>query len=100
MAVSETIPDVVAGSSPASVANSTKMNELEIKRKEFDVLGKKLRLKYTTMSRNVGLETFTDNDYFETEYKFNTQREAESFFDSFSQESAKAMKLMIDFAMS
>ena len=84
----------------ALTANSTKMNELEIKRKEFEVLGKKLRLKYTTMSRNVGLETFTDNDYFETEYKFNTQREAESFFDSFSQESAKAMKLMIDFALS
>lgn len=100
MAVSETIPDVVAGSSPASVANSTRMKELEIKTKEFDVLGKKLRLKYTTMSRNVALETFTDNDYFGTEYKFNTQSQAEKFFDSFSQESAKVMKLMIDFAMS
>ena len=100
MAVSETIPDVVAGSSPASVANSTRMKELEIKTKEFDVVGKKLRLKYTTMSRNVALETFTDNDYFGTEYKFNTQSQAEKFFDSFSQESAKAMKLMIDFAMS
>jgi hypothetical protein len=52
------------------------------------------------MSRNVALETFTDNDYFGTEYKFNTQSQAEKFFDSFSQESAKAMKLMIDFAMS
>jgi hypothetical protein len=100
MAVSETIPDVVAGSSPVSVANSTRMKELEIKTKEFDVVGKKLRLKYTTMSRNVALETFTDNDYFGTEYKFNTQSQAEKFFDSFSQESAKAMKLMIDFAMS
>jgi hypothetical protein len=100
MAVSETIPDVVAGSSPAFVANSTRMKELEIKTKEFDVVGKKLRLKYTTMSRNVALETFTDNDYFGTEYKFNTQSQAEKFFDSFSQESAKAMKLMIDFAMS
>jgi hypothetical protein len=100
MAVSETIPDVVADSNSASVANSTRMKELEIKTKEFDVLGKKLRLKYTTMSRNVALETFTDNDYFGTEYKFNTQSQAEKFFDSFSQESAKAMKLMIDFAMS
>ena len=100
MAVSETIPDVVAGSNPVSVANSTRMKELEIKTKEFDVVGKKLRLKYTTMSRNVALETFTDNDYFGTEYKFNTQSQAEKFFDSFSQESAKAMKLMIDFAMS
>ena len=72
----------------------------QIKLKEFDVLGKKLRLKYAPMSRNVSLETFTDNDYFETEYKFNTQREAVKFFDSFTQESAKAMKLMIDFAMS
>ncbi len=84
----------------ALTTNSTRMKELEIKTKEFDVLGKKLRLKYTTMSRNVGLETFTDNDYFGTEYKFNTQSQAEKFFDSFSQESAKAMKLMIDFAMS
>jgi hypothetical protein len=100
MAVSETIPDVVADSNSASVANSTRMKELEIKTKEFDVVGKKLRLKYTTMSRNVALETFTDNDYFGTEYKFNTQSQAEKFFDSFSQESAKAMKLMIDFAMS
>lgn len=74
--------------------------ESQIKRKEFDVLGKKLRLKYAPMSRNVALETFTDKDYFETEYRFNTQREAENFFDSFSQESAKAMKLMIDFALS
>jgi hypothetical protein len=84
----------------ALTANSTRMKELEIKTKEFDVVGKKLRLKYTTMSRNVALETFTDNDYFGTEYKFNTQSQAEKFFDSFSQESAKAMKLMIDFAMS
>lgn len=77
-------------------------NELEsqIKTKDFDVFGKKLRLKYAPMSRNVSLETFTDNDYFGTEYKFNTQREAEKFFDSFTQESAKAMKLMIDFAIS
>lgn len=77
-------------------------NELEsqIKTKDFDVFGKKLRLKYAPMSRNVSLETFTDNDYFGTEYKFNTQREAEKFFDSFTQESAKAMKLMIDFALS
>ena len=77
-------------------------NELEsqIKTKEFDVFGKKLRLKYAPMSRNVSLETFTDNDYFGTEYKFNTQRDAEKFFDSFTQESAKAMKLMIDFALS
>lgn len=77
-------------------------NELEsqIKTKDFDVFGKKLRLKYAPMSRNVSLETFTDNDYFGTEYKFNTQRDAEKFFDSFTQESAKAMKLMIDFALS
>lgn len=74
--------------------------ESQIKVKDFDVNGKKLKLKYAPMSRNVGLETFTDNDYFGTEYKFNTQREAEKFFDTFSQESAKAMKLMIDFALS
>jgi hypothetical protein len=72
----------------------------ETKLKEFEVNGKKLRLKYFPMSRNVGLETFTDKDYFETEYKFNTQHQAEKFYDSFTQTSAKAMKLMIDFAMS
>ena len=72
----------------------------EIKVKEFDVFGKKLQIKYTSMSRNVALETFTDNDYFGTEYKFNTQHQAEKFFDSFDNSSAKAMKLMIDFAMS
>lgn len=76
------------------------MEELEIKTKEFDVFGKKLQIKYTSMSRNVALETFTDNDYFGTEYKFNTQRQAQKFFDSFDDSSAKAMKLMIDFAMS
>lgn len=77
-------------------------NELEsqIKNKEFEVNEKKLRLKYAPMSRNVSLETFTDNDYFGTEYKFNTQHEAEKFFDTFNEASAKAMKLMIDFAMS
>jgi hypothetical protein len=52
------------------------------------------------MSRNVGLETFTEDDYFGTEYKFNTQHQAEKFFDSFDAASAKAMKLMIDFALS
>lgn len=72
----------------------------ETKTKEFEVFGKKLKLKYTTMSRNVGLETFTDDDYFGTEYKFNTQRQAENFFDSFNDASAKAMKLMIDFSLS
>jgi hypothetical protein len=72
----------------------------EIKVKEFDVFGKKLQIKYTSMSRNVALETFADNDYFGTEYKFNTQHQAEKFFDSFDAASAKAMKLMIDFAMS
>lgn len=72
----------------------------EIKVKEFDVFGKKLQIKYTSMSRNVVLETFTDNDYFGTEYKFNTQHQAEKFFDSFDAASAKAMKLMIDFALS
>jgi hypothetical protein len=72
----------------------------ETKTKEFDVFGKKLKLKYTSMSRNVGLETFTDDDYFGTEYKFNTQHQAEKFFDSFDAASAKAMKLMIDFALS
>jgi len=72
----------------------------ETKTKEFEVFGKKLKLKYTTMSRNVGLETFTDDDYFGTEYKFNTQHQAEKFFDEFNDASAKAMKLMIDFAIS
>jgi hypothetical protein len=72
----------------------------ETKTKEFNVFGKKLKLKYTSMSRNVGLETFTDDDYFGTEYKFNTQHQAEKFFDSFDDASAKAMKLMIDFALS
>ena len=78
-----------------------KINKMsETKTKEFEVFGKKLKLKYTTMSRNVGLETFTEDDYFGTEYKFNTQRQAEKFFDSFDDSSAKAMKLMIDFSLS
>jgi uncharacterized protein YkuJ len=72
----------------------------ETKLKDFEVNGKKLRLKYFPMSRNVGLEAFTDKDYFETEYKFNTQHQAAMFFDTFNDASAKAMKLMIDFALS
>jgi hypothetical protein len=83
-----------------NITHENEFAEPVYKTKDFEVHGKKLRIKYSNPSRNVTLETFTDNDYFGTEYKFNTQREAEKFFDSFTQESAKAMKLMIDFAMS
>lgn len=70
-----------------------------IKKKEFDVNGKKLQIQYTTMTRNVALETFTIDDYFSTTYTFSTANDAERFFDSFDDQKAKTMKLLIDFSL-
>jgi hypothetical protein len=67
--------------------------------KEFTVNGKKMEVSYTSLTRSVGLQTFTDNDYFETEYKFSTAEEARGFFESFDESKAKTMKLLIDFSL-
>ena len=68
-------------------------------RKEFNVSGKKMRLKYKDSTRVVDLETFTNDDFFATSYTFGTPNEARIFFDSFDEVKAKTMKLLIDFSL-
>lgn len=70
-----------------------------ITRKEFLVSDKKMRIKYTDLTRSVDLETFTNDDYFATSYTFSTANEARIFFDSFDETKAKTMKLLIDFSL-